>query len=177
MEEALRYPIGHYKVPYEFSEQILRSYISEIELLPQKVKQEVTHLNEEQLDTTYRPGGWTIRQVVNHLADSHMNALIRVKLALTEESPVIKPYHENYWAELADSRRAPIEPALQILTGVHTRWVTLLRSLNEKDWSKTFIHPEKGREIPLTESTGSYAWHGNHHVAHITRLKARNSWH
>ncbi len=105
-------------MPYEFSEQILRSYISEIELLPQKVKQEVTHLNEEQLDTTYRPGGWTIRQVVNHLADSHMNALIRVKLALTEESPVIKPYHENYWAELADSRRAPIEPALQILTGV-----------------------------------------------------------
>ena len=175
MEEELRYPIGRYKVPYEFTPQILKNYISEIESLPFKLKQEVTHLPEEQLDTTYRPGGWTIRQVVHHLADSHMNALTRVKLALTEETPVIKPYMENYWAELADNK-LPIKTSMLILEGVHERWSVLLKSFTEREWKKSFIHPEKGRELTLYESTGSYAWHGNHHLAHITQLKQRNNW-
>jgi hypothetical protein len=176
MEEELRYPIGHFKAPYEYTRQILQEYISEIELFPRHLKMEVAHLNKEQLDTMYRPGGWTIRQVVNHMADSHMNALIRVKLALTEEKPVIKPYAEQYWAELPDAKEDNIQPALAIVEQVHHKWVLLLRSFTEKEWQRGYIHPEKGREVLLNESAGSYAWHCRHHLAHITRLKARNGW-
>jgi hypothetical protein len=173
--EELKYPIGHYSAPAHFTSEILNKYISVIELFPQKIKQETTHLSEEQLDTPYRPQGWTVCQVVNHCADSHMNALIRVKLALTEDIPTIKPYMEARWAELADGTM-PIQSSFQILEGVHKRWSTLLKSLSEKEWKKHFVHPEKGKELSLEESTGSYAWHCDHHLAHITRLKERMGW-
>jgi hypothetical protein len=176
MEEELKYPIGKFEIPAAYSPQLVKNYISEISILPEKIRREVIHLTADQLDTAYRPGGWTIRQVVNHLSDSHMNALIRFKLALTEETPVIKPYHEQYWAELADSKTIDIHAALMILDGVHSRWSVLMNSLKEKEWDRSFVHPEKGREIRLKESAGSYAWHGNHHLAHITRLKTRNGW-
>jgi hypothetical protein len=176
MEEELKYPIGTFKPPAEYTDQLLKTYVSEIDSLPARLRMEVLHLNDDQLDTAYRTGGWTIRQVVNHLADSHMNGLIRTKLALTEEHPVIKPYMEAYWANLADGEKMPIAAAMKILEGVHERWVILLRSFSEKEWEKGYIHPEKGRVILLKESAASYAWHSNHHLAHITRLKARNSW-
>ena len=174
--EELKYPIGNYHKPDVFTKEIMAGYISVIELFPGKIKKEVEHLTDQQLDTPYRPQGWTIRQVVNHCADSHMNALIRVKWTLTEETPIIKPYHEALWAELADGKSMPVQPALIILQGVHERWVVLLRSLTEKEWLRGFIHPEKGRELSLQESTGSYAWHCSHHLAHITRLKDKMGW-
>lgn len=174
--EDLKYPIGKYIKPDAFTTEILSSYISVINHFPQKIKQEVEHLTDEQLDTTYRPDGWTVRQVVNHCADSHMNAVIRHKLALTEETPTITPYAEALWAELADCKHMPIQPALAVLQGLHARWAILLKNLNEKDWHKAFIHPEKGRKITLDESAGMYAWHCNHHLAHITELKKRKGW-
>lgn len=172
----LRYPIGEYKKPERFTKHILDTYIARIEALPSILKKEVINLNDDQLETPYRPGGWTVRQVVNHLGDSHINALIRLKCALTEDTPTIKPYREALWAELADGKHMPINAALGILEGTHTRWVVLLKHFKDADWQRGFIHPEKGRELKLNESTGMYAWHGEHHLAHITALKRRMGW-
>ena len=174
--EELKFPVGRYNAPAVFTKSILENSISVIEQFPAKLKREVEGLTQEQLDTPYRPEGWTIRQVVNHCADSHANALIRVKLALTENSPVITAYVQDLWSELADSKQMPIHPALLTLEGLHARWVVVLKSLSDTEWKKEFIHPEKGRALNLEEATGSYAWHCEHHLAHITQLKKRMSW-
>jgi len=174
--EELKYPIGKFKTPDTITSEILTKYISDIESFPQKLRAEVENLTDEQLDTPYRPDGWTIRQVVNHCADSHMNGLIRHKLLLTENKPIIKPYMEDRWAELADSKTMPIASALQIVDGVHKRWTVLLKSIRGSDLKRTYIHPEHGKEFQLEESIALYAWHCNHHFAHITGLKMRKHW-
>ncbi|MBA3680819.1 MAG: putative metal-dependent hydrolase [Bacteroidetes bacterium] len=174
--EELKYPVGHYQKPKTFTKEVLTEALSVIEQFPKKIKKEVESLSDEQLDTPYRPDGWTIRQVVHHCADSHMNAFIRIKLALTENTPTIKPYAEALWAELSDTKKLPIQSSLSIIEGVHFRWTTLLKNMNASDFDRGFIHPEKGKELSLHESTGMYAWHCNHHLAHITALKKRKGW-
>lgn len=171
-----RYPIGTFAKPDIFSKEIMMHYIQTIADFPDKLKKEVLHLTEAQLNTPYRFEGWTIRQVVHHCADSHMNAFIRCKLALTENQPVIKPYQEDRWAELTDSKNMPIDPSLIFLDALHTRWVVLLQSLTEEDFERAFVHPEHGKTIQLKENTGMYAWHCNHHLAHITALKKAKEW-
>ena len=174
--DNLKYPIGKFQKPETLTKEILDHFINDIESFPERLKTEVEHLSDEQLDTPYRPEGWTIRQVVNHCADSHMNSLTRFKLALTEENPTIKPYYEERWAELADSKNMPIASALKMLEGLHERWIVLLRSLTEKELNRKFIHPEHGKEFRLDENIGVYAWHCNHHLAHITTLKKNKGW-
>ena len=174
--EEMKYPIGQFKMPDLVTPEILGKYITDIKSFPKRLRAEVENLTDEQLDTPYRPDGWTIRQVVNHCADSHMNGLARLKLALTEDKPTIKPYLENRWAELADSKTMTIEPALLMLNGLHKRWTILLKTLTEDDLKRIYIHPEHGREFRLEESIGLYAWHCNHHLAHITELKKRMKW-
>ncbi len=173
--EKLKFPIGKFEKPASLTKEILDSFINDIETFPQRLDQEVSHLDRQQLDTPYRPGGWSIRQVVHHCADSHMNSITRFKLALTEDKPGIKPYFEDRWAELPDSRIA-IEPSLQLLQGLHLRWTALLKSLTEEELAKSFIHPEHGKEFRLDENIGVYAWHCNHHLAHITGLKKQKGW-
>ncbi len=174
--EELKYPIGRFLKPIEINTDKLRSYISDISSFPGRLKHEVQNLTNEQLDTPYRPDGWTIRQVVNHCADSHMNALIRLKLGLTEDHPTIKPYLEDRWAELADGKLTPIEPALKILEGVHERWTILLNNMKKEEFKRKFIHPEHESPFQLDENTALYAWHCNHHLAHITTLKKTKGW-
>jgi hypothetical protein len=174
--EQLKYPIGKFVKPDSYTSQVLHQYIRDIELFPSRLRAEVEQLTDEQLNTPYRPDGWTIRQVVHHCADSHMNSFIRFKLALTEETPTIKPYFEDRWAELADSKTMAIEPALRLLEGLHQRWVVILQSLSEKDFEKKFVHPERLKEIRLNETLGLYAWHCHHHLAHITTLKKTRHW-
>ncbi|AKD05320.1 YfiT family bacillithiol transferase [Pontibacter korlensis] len=174
--DELKYPIGLYVKPAELTNEILRQSIAEISAFPQRLRSEVEHLSEAQLNTAYRPGGWTIRQVVHHCADSHMNSLIRFKLALTEDKPTIKPYYEDRWAELADSKNMPIAPSLKMLEGIHERWTVLLNALTQEQLKRVFVHPEHGKEFSLEESIGSYAWHCNHHLAHITAAKESNGW-
>lgn len=174
--EQLKFPIGKYQKPDFFSEEIVEKYMADIASFPARLRKEVEHLSDEQLDTPYRPDGWTIRQVIHHCADSHMNALIRLKLALTEENPIIKPYREELWAESEDSKKMPIQPSLWILEGVHIRWTVLLTSLSNSDLKRKFTHPEHGLEFTLNENMGNYAWHCNHHLAHITTLKQNKTW-
>lgn len=174
--EQMKYPIGKFKMPDIVTSEVIGKFILVIELFPARLKSEVENLTDEQLDTPYRPDGWTIRQVVNHCADSHMNGLIRHKLLLTEDKPTIKPYMENLWAELVDSKTMPIESALQIIVGVHKRWTILLKSLSKDELKRAYIHPEHGKEFQLEESIGLYVWHCNHHLAHITELKKRKGW-
>ncbi|WP_339201680.1 YfiT family bacillithiol transferase [Paenibacillus sp. FSL P2-0322] len=176
MGKDLRYPIGSLVVPDTITEEQLIAWIHDIAELPAQLRQAVEGLNEQQLNTPYREGGWTIRQVVHHVADSHMNSYIRFKLALTEDTPTIKPYDEGRWAEIPDARELPLEPSLQLLEGLHERWVTVLRSLGEDQLHRSFIHPESGRTIRLERNIGIYAWHGKHHTAHITSLRERNAW-
>lgn len=172
----LQYPIGKFEKPEEITREILNRYLNDISTFPSQLKKEVENLTDEQLDTVYRPDGWTIRQVVNHCADSHANSLTRFKLALTEEEPSIRPYFEDRWAELADSKNIPVEPALKMIEGIHERWIVLLKSLTDEQLSRTFIHPESGKTFRLDENIGIYAWHCNHHLKHIIDLKERNGW-
>ncbi len=174
--EELKYPIGKFNKPETITRDILAKWVSVIAAFPAKLKDEVNHLANEQLDTQYRPDGWTVRQVVHHCADSHMNSFTRFKLTLTEVKPTIKPYWEDRWAELTDGKTMPIEHSLILLDGLHARWTGLLNSLTEQDLDRKFIHPEDGREIPLNENVGVYAWHCEHHLAHITELKKRKNW-
>ena len=167
MTDELKYPAGTFVPPASYTDDDLRRWINELKVLPGKMRQAVISLSEKQLDTQYRPGGWTLRQVVHHVADSHMNSLIRFKLALTETNPTIKPYEEAYWALLPDYRM-PVESSLRILEGIHSHWVNLLESFTENEWNKTFTNPESGQTIPLKRALGLYAWHGRHHLAHIT---------
>ncbi|WP_079914547.1 YfiT family bacillithiol transferase [Paenibacillus sp. 32352] len=173
--EALRFPVGRFEWNGEITPEQRQLWIEEIEQLPRKLRDAVDGLTEEQLNEPYRPGGWTVRQVVHHLADSHMNSLTRFKLALTEEQPTIKPYDEAAWAELADSREAPLELSLALLDQLHARWGRLLRSLSSEQWERTFIHPDSG-VVRLDVNLGTYAWHGRHHTAHITQLRKRKEW-
>jgi len=171
-----RYPIGHYHWQGEITEADRLKWIGEIAALPERLRAAVTGLSETQLDTPYRKGGWTIRQVVHHLADSHINSFTRFKLALTEDNPTIRPYYEDRWAELPDSRSLPVEPSLMLLTALHERWTMLLRSISPVDYARTFYHPESQKSIRLDYNVGLYAWHGNHHLAHIVGLCEREDW-
>lgn len=173
--EKLKFPVGKFVKPTVITKELLQEAIATIANFPKKIKEAVANLNNTQLDTPYRPQGWTIRQVVHHCADSHLNSFTRFKLALTEENPTIKPYREELWAELPDGKM-PIEPSLLILEGVHQRWTVLLQSLSESDLKRSFIHPEHQKSLPLDEVIFLYSWHCNHHLAHITVLKEQKGW-
>lgn len=174
--EQLKYPIGKFEKPAVITKDILAVWIDDISTFPARLTCEVYSLNSQQLDTPYRPEGWTIRQVVHHCADSHMNSLTRFKLALTEEQPTIKPYFEERWAELADTKHMPIEPSLKMIEGIHERWTVLLNTITDEQLSRTFIHPADHKIFRIDENIGVYAWHCNHHLAHITETKKRHHW-
>ena len=174
--EHLKYPIGKFNQPDTITASNIAQWIDDIAAFPARITKETIALTNAQLDTYYRPDGWTIRQVVHHCADSHMNSLIRFKLALTEDNPTIRPYFEERWAELADSKTMPIESSLKMLEGIHERWTVLLNSLTQSDLARTFVHPQSGQQFQLAENIGVYAWHCDHHLAHITTLKERNGW-
>ena len=176
MTADLRYPIGQFSYKGEVNDARRKQWIDEIAGTPAALRYAVMGLTAEQIETPYRPGGWTVRQVVHHLPDSHVNAYIRFKLALTEDEPTIKPYEQARWAELEDSRTVPIETSLILLETLHERWAVLLRALNSADFERTFRHPEHGRLLTLNEALAMYAWHGLHHVAHISSLRAREGW-
>ena len=171
-----RYPIGSFEFAGEVSAGQRAEWIQDIEDLPGKLRAAVQGLSEEQLDLPYREGGWSSRQVVHHVADSHMNSYIRFKLALTEDNPTIRPYYEDRWAELDDST-ADIQISLALIEALHTRWVILLKSLSEEEYKRTFFHPGSGQTLPLDYNLGVYSWHGRHHTAHITALRDKlNLW-
>jgi uncharacterized damage-inducible protein DinB len=165
-----RFPVGKYEPPKDVTTEMRRTAIEEIAAAPAKVRTALAGLNEAQLDTPYRDGGWTVRQVAHHIPDSHMNAYIRWRLALTETEPTIKPYAEDAWARLEDAAHAPVEVSLRLLESLHERWVRLLRSLKPEDFAKTFRHPDHGVRT-LDWMLFLYAWHGRHHTAHITELR------
>ncbi|MEP6788116.1 MAG: YfiT family bacillithiol transferase [Acidobacteriota bacterium] len=175
MSEDLRYPLGQFDRNFDTSTEARQRRIRTIAELPKLIAEAVAGLTETQFETPYRPDGWTVRQTVHHVADSHANAFIRFKLALTEdETPTIKPYYEDRWAELGDSR-LPVEVSLKMLEALHYRWLTLLNSMSEFDFAKTFIHPETG-EWTLEGALALYSWHSKHHTAHITQLREREGW-
>ncbi|HEY6445641.1 MAG TPA: putative metal-dependent hydrolase [Acidobacteriaceae bacterium] len=169
-----RYPVGKFRradadlVHHEAA-------IAAIAALPENLRSAVADLTQEQLDTPYREGGWAVRQLVHHLADSHANAVVRVRLALTEDWPTIKPYNEKLWAELPDAQKGAVDPSLELLDGLHARWTLLLASLAEEQWQRGYTHPDNGRQS-IAEATALYAWHCRHHLAHITELRKRNGW-
>ncbi|HEY7389538.1 MAG TPA: bacillithiol transferase BstA [Bryobacteraceae bacterium] len=171
----LRYPVGPCDYPAVVSAEARKRHVDDVAAMPERLFYAVDGLDEEQLDTPYRPGGWTVRQVVHHLADSHMNAYVRFRLGLTENQPTIKPYDEKLWAELADSRCAPVEMSLSLLEGLHQRWVMLLTGMSDSDYARTIHHPETGI-LRLDTYLASYGWHSRHHVAHITNLRERSGW-
>ena len=171
----LRYPIGGPRRAESFTAQERSAAIEGIRHLPQSLRSAVAALSEEQLETPYRPGGWTVRQLVHHVADSHMNAYIRVRLGLTEDWPTIVRYQETRWAELKMPARRAVSTSLDLLQALHARWVQLFASLDEQDWRRGYVHPENGRET-LQQVVILYDWHGRHHTAHVTRLSARMGW-
>jgi hypothetical protein len=173
---TLRFPIGEYSPKTNISAEDIKNYIAIIEAFPEKLKREVTGLTDEQLDTPYREGGWSSRDVVHHVGESHMNSFIRFKLALTEDTPTIKPYYEDRWAKFDDYKYTPLEVSLNLLENLHIRWVILLKSLTAEQINRKLYHPEHKREIPLTEFIQLYAWHCEHHLAHIVNLKKRMGW-
>ena len=172
--EKLKYPIGKFDCPTNISQQKLTDWISIIEHLPSRLNNLVEDFTEAQLDTPYRPKGWTVRQVIHHLPDSHVNAYIRFKWSLTEENPTIKAYHEDRWAELHDYR-GPIQPSLNMLQSLHDKWTYLLKGLDIERLNNAYMHPESGESI-LKNIVGMYAWHSNHHFAHIQNLAKREGW-
>lgn len=166
--EQLRYPVGRFVAPESFSNQLRDECIAVIDAFPARLRAATEDLSDSQLDTPYRPGGWTIRQVIHHCGDSHMNALIRFKVALTEDFPTIKPYQEALCAELADYKLTPARVSLQLLDSVHTRWTILLRAMGTDDWNRGYVHPEMNRACALSEAVALYAWHCRHHLGHVT---------
>jgi hypothetical protein len=174
VSEDLRYPIGGFASPASVSAADRIEAIATLAALPGQLRDAVGTMSEQQADTPYRDGGWTVRQLVHHIADSHANAFMRVKLALTEEWPTIKAYDEKAWAELADSK-APAAWSLDMIEKVHARWVVLLESLDEAQWKRGFVHPERGRST-LEQATLLYQWHSKHHLAHIVNLRKRMNW-
>ncbi len=172
----LRYPIGRFTWPTSLSPAERNTAIEAIAQTPSALRGAIAGLNDAQLDTPYRPDGWTVRQVVHHVPDSHLNAYTRFKLALTEDNPTIKPYDEGAWAELADGKSKLIEQSLSLLEGLHARWTFLLERMKPADFERRMKHPEHDRVLTLDMLTGMYAWHGRHHVAHITGLRDRQGW-
>jgi hypothetical protein len=171
----LRYPIGRFKAVLPVTHELRGAAIDAIEGFPARIREAVAGLSDAQLDTPYRPEGWTVRQVVHHVADSHMNALIRLKLALTEETPAIKPYDENTWSTLPDMK-LPIAVSLGLIDGIHTRWIAVVNGMAVDQFSRSFVHPELKTEMTLDHHLQLYAWHSHHHLAHITELRRRERW-
>ena len=171
-----RYPIGPFQRRDSLSDDERRAMLDDIAATPARMRAAVAGLSDEQLDTPYRDGGWTLRQVVHHLPDSHLNAYCRLKLALTEDEPVIRPYDESTWAKLEDSKLTPIEVSLTLLESLHARWMILFRSMKPEDFRRTFRHPEHEGTPALDWLVAMYAWHGKHHVGHITSLRERKGW-
>jgi uncharacterized damage-inducible protein DinB len=170
-----RFPIGKFSYTDPLTPEQKQQCLTEIEQAPVRLRAALKGLTDQQLDTPYRDGGWTLRQVAHHVPDSHMNSYIRFKLALTEDDPLIKPYLENIWAELPEAKHAPIEMSLALLDSLHERWMLMLRQLADADWQRTFRHPERG-PMSLEKNLALYAWHGRHHVAHITSLREKMGW-
>jgi len=171
--EQLKYPIGQFSMPAIFDQKQIDEWIAEIEALPGQLRKATEGLTDEDLNQTYRPGGWTLRQVVHHIPDSHINAYIRFKQAITEDVPVIRPYYEERWAEIGEAKNGDIELSLALIAALHQRWVTFLKTLQPADYQRKYIHPEHGKELTLANMLGMYAWHGKHHLAHITNTLAR----
>ncbi|MBW8687689.1 YfiT family bacillithiol transferase [Chitinophaga rhizophila] len=175
--EQLKYPIGRFEAPATISVHSLKGYITDIRYLPSLIEIVVQSLDEAQLATPYRPGGWTVAQVVHHLVDSHTQALTRFKWALTEDNPTIKAYDEAAWAELPDVFKTPVNVSMTLLHALHARWVNLMENLTDEQWERTFVHPESKKTISLRTMAATYSWHGKHHLAHVEKLKERNNWH
>lgn len=175
VSDDLRYPIGPFKPVLPIAQELRDAAIDALAGLPTRMREAVAGLDERQLDTPYRPEGWTVRQVVHHVADSHMNGFIRLKLALSEPTPTIKPYDENAWSSLPDMR-LPIGVSLQLLQALHTRWVAVYQGMTGDQFSRSFLHPEHGMEMTLDYHLQNYAWHSHHHLAHITELRRRERW-
>jgi len=172
----VRYPIGKFE-PEPYSTELKNKWINDIRFLPNDIEIAIQHLDEYQLDTPYRNGGWTIKQLVHHIADSHMNAYIRFKLALTEENPTIKPYEEAEWAKLPDTFNVPVNVSVTLLHALHRRWTVINESISEAEFAnRTVLHPQHQKQLTLWHLLGMYAWHGKHHLAHINRLKEQKNW-
>ena len=170
-----RYPIGKYE-PQPFDEKLKITWIRDIQFLPQNLENAVLNLDAAQLETPYREGGWTVKQLVHHVADSHVNAYTRFKLGLTEDRPTIKPYEEKLWAELSDTKNLPVNISFTLLHALHARWVEVLKNISDEEWNRTVIHPESKKEISLWYLLGTYSWHSRHHTAHITSLRQAKGW-
>jgi len=179
-DEDFRYPIGKEDQQEEFerpfNERLKRSLIGEIKMLPSNLEYAIQNLDEAQLQAPYRPGGWTIHQLVHHVADSHINAYVRFKLGLTEENPVIKPYEQDAWAKLPETQKLPVNISITLLHALHARWCQCMEERTEAEWQRTIYHPERKIELSLWELLKSYAWHGKHHTAQILRLRERMNW-
>lgn len=179
--EDLRYPIGKVKdQPFsdveKYDENARSAYLADIKILPALLENAVLNLDEHQLETAYRPGGWSVQQLVHHVADSHMNAYMRFKVGLTEDNPTIKTYDEAAWANLSDTKNLPVNVSLTLLHALHRRFYDLLLNMKEADWERTIFHPEQQRSLTLWSLLSMYAWHGKHHVAHVTKLRERKLW-
>jgi hypothetical protein len=173
---ALQYPVGKFEKPEHITPPIITDWIATIALFPTELRHQTQHLSTTQLQTPYRPQGWTLHQLIHHCADSHLNSFVRFKLALTEPNPIIKPYDETLWATLPDVQMVDIDTSLRLLDALHARWVVLLRSLHATDFAKTFVHPATHHTTRIDENIGIYAWHCTHHLAHITQLKKVKNW-
>lgn len=174
--QELKYPIGKAEIPEKITSEHIQKWISDISELPKKLEDVVNKLSQEQLATPYRPEGWTLKQLIHHIADSHMNAVLRFKWALTEDEPTIKAYNEKAFAELYDSKLAPVEISLQFISAIHGKWVILLENMSTSDYERTFVHPENGYRYSLKEILGHYSWHCRHHFTHLQNLIARKGW-
>jgi len=179
-EESLRYPIGKEEEQEEyeskFSEKLKTRLLEDIKMLPSGLEFAIQNLDASQLETPYRPGGWTIKQLIHHIADSHINAYTRFKLGLTEENPTIKPYEQEEWAKLSDTEKLPVNISLTLLHALHIRWSQIMQDMVEDQWYRTIYHPEKKVSISLWQLLKSYSWHSRHHLAHVTRLRQRMKW-
>ena len=174
--EQYAFPIGRFQPMERYAPEMQTEWITALEALPHWLDAVVENLDAAQLATPYRTGGWTVNQVIHHIADSHMNAYIRLKLTLTEDNPIVKPYDEKLWAELADVDAIPVNVSITLLHALHRRWVSVLRNMQEEDRERTYFHPEHERYVPLWEMTDLYAWHGRHHMEQIRSLRNRNNW-
>ena len=174
--EQLQYPIGRYQKPDKFTPDQIQEWITVLQALPSWMDHCIENLDEHQLQVPYREGGWTIQQVVHHVADSHMNAYIRLKLALTEDNPTVKPYDEKAWAELADVSIVPVNVSVTLLHAIHRRMIAVMQRMQPSDWERTYYHPEHKRSFPIWEMVALYAWHSRHHTEHIKQLRQRMNW-